>query len=137
MSPKARQWLYTVSAIASAVIPLLVVYRILDNSAATAWVNVIGVLGAIATGGSATAAMMTNKQRKDGTFDAAPTNPADMAITALQAAVTQATTAANDLDRVKQAAADVVGQVDRVADIIAPGSLVDRMLDATRDELNR
>lgn len=136
MTPHIRQWLYTISAVASAVIPLLVFYEVIGSDEASAWVNVVGILGAVATGGSATAAVVLNRQRKEGTLDFTG-SPAEQAIGALQAAVGQAVRAATDLDKVKHAAIDIVGQVEQVTDIVAPGSLVDRMLDSASDGLRK
>lgn len=136
MTPQVRQWLYTISAVASAVIPLLVAYKVIDTSLAGAWVNVIGVLGALATGGAATAAVVTAKQRKDGTLDFTGT-PAQQAIEAIQATISQASTAASDLARVKTAVGDALNTVDTVVDVVAPGSLVDQLLDAVNPGNNK
>lgn len=140
MTPKVRQWLYTASAAASAIIPLLVAYKVIDTSVAGAWVNVIGVLGALATGGAATAAVVTAKQRHDGTLDFTG-SPAEQAIAAIQATVSQAETAGTNLEKVKGAVSQalgtagvVVNTVDNVVDVIAPGSLVDRLLDAVNPD---
>lgn len=139
MTPKVRQWLYTASAAASAIIPLLVAYKVIDTSVAGAWVNVIGVLGALATGGAATAAVVTAKQRHDGTLDFTG-SPAEQAVAAIQATVSRAAHSATDLEKVRGAVTEVLGgvteaavnTVDTVVDVIAPGSLVDRLLDTVR-----
>lgn len=129
MTPQIRQWLYTVSAVASAVIPLLVFYKVFDQQTGTAWLNLVGVLGALGTGGAATAAVVTAKQRRDGTLDFTG-SPAQQAIDAIQATISQASTAATDLERVKVAVGDALNTVDTVIDVVAPGSLVDKLLDA-------
>ena len=129
MTPQVRQWLYTASAAASAIIPLLVAYKVIDTSVAGAWINVIGVLGALATGGAATAAVVTARQRHDGTLDFTGT-PAEQAIAAIQATVAQAATKVTDLEKVREAVGEALGGVSQVVDTIAPGSLVDQLLDA-------
>ena len=128
MTPQVRQWIYTASAVLSALIPLLVAYNIIESSAAGAWLNVIGVLGAIGSGGAATAAVVLSRQRKEGTLDFTGT-AAEQAIAAIQATVDQAANAVTDLDKVKTAVSEVVGQVAQVIDVV-PGSLVDQLLDA-------
>lgn len=119
MTPQVRQWLYTVSAVASAIIPLLVTYKVLDPSSGTAWTNLVGVLGVLGTGGAATAAIVTARQRKDGTLDFTGT-PAQQAIDAIQATVSQAATAVTDLTRVKDVVAGVLSAVAPVIPEPAP-----------------
>lgn len=131
LTPIVRQWIYTAAAVASAVIPLLVAYNVIDSSAAGAWVNVVGVLGALGSGGAVTAAVMTSKQRKDGTLDFTGT-AAEQAVAALQATVDQATQAAENLDKVKAVVNDVVGTASQVASKVIPGSLVEQLLNITK-----
>lgn len=116
MTPQIRQWLYTVSAVASAIIPLLVTYKVLDPSTGTAWINLVGVLGALGGAGAATAAVVTAKQRREGTLDFTGT-PAQQAIDAIKATVEQATTAASDLDRVKTAVTGVLSSLPVVGEV--------------------
>lgn len=130
-TPVIRQWIYTVAAVASALIPLLVAYNVIDSTAAGAWVNVVGVLGALGSGGAVTAAVMTNKQRKDGTLDFSG-SAAEQAVAALQATVDQAAQAAENLDKVKAVVNDVVGTATQVATQIIPGSLVEQLLNITK-----
>jgi hypothetical protein len=134
MTPNVRQWIYTISAIATALIPLLVVYKVLDPGAATAWINIVGILGALGSGGAATAAVVIARQRKEGTLDFTGT-AAEQAIAAIQATVSQASTAAGDLDRVKTAVTEVLGNATDVLDDIlnvapAPGPLVAELINA-------
>lgn len=110
MTPKVRQWIYTASAVATAIIPLLVAYEVVDSSTAGAWVNLIGVLGALGAGGAATAAVMTSRQRKDGTLDFTG-SPPEQAVAAIQATVAQAGTAVEGLAAVKAAVTDALGLV--------------------------
>lgn len=104
MTPQVRQWLYTISALATALVPLLVVYKVVDQTTGSAWVALFGVLGSI---GSGTAAVVTAKQRRDGTLDFTG-SAAEQAVAAIQATVTQAASAATDLERVKTAVTDVL-----------------------------
>lgn len=128
MTPQVRQWIYTASAVLTAIIPLLVGYNVIESNIAGAWINVIGILGALGSGGAATAAVVIAKQRKEGTLDFTGT-AAEQAIAAIQATVDQAAHAATDLDRVKTAVTEVVGQITQAVGV-EPGSLVDQLLDA-------
>jgi len=116
MNALHRQWLYTAAAIASAIIPILVAYKVIDTDVAGAWVNLIGVLGGLGTVGASTAAVMTSRQRKDGTLDFIGTAP-EQAIAAIQATVAQASTAVTDLARVKDV---VTGVLSAAAPVVPP-----------------
>lgn len=115
MNAQHRQWLYTAAALASAIVPILVAYNVIDTDVAGAWVNLIGVLGGLGTVGASTAAVMTSRQRKDGTLNFTGT-ASDQAIAAIQATVQQASTAVTDLARVK----DVVNGVLSAAAPVVP-----------------
>ena len=133
MTPQVRQWLYTVSAVASALIPLLVTYKVLDPASGSAWVNLIGVLGVLGTGGAATAAVVTAKQRHEGTLDFTGT-PAQQAISAIQATVNNASNAVTDLTKVKNAVEEVLATGREIAGL-SPGSVLDvlKPTDGTSD----
>ncbi len=107
MTPKYRQWLYTAAALASALIPILVMYNVIDKDAAGAWINLIGVLGGLGTVGASTAAVVTAKQRREGTLDFTG-SAAQQAIEAFQATVSQAATAATDLEKVRAVVTDLL-----------------------------
>lgn len=128
-TPAIRQWIYTAAAVGTAIIPLLVAYHVIDSTAAGAWVNMVGVLGALGSGGAATAAVMTARQRKDGTLDFTGSAP-EQAIAALQATVDQAAHAAENLDRVKEVVNSVVGTAATATKVV-PGSLVDQLISIT------
>lgn len=117
MTPQIRQWLYTISAVASALIPLLVTYKVLDPSSGTAWINLVGVLGALGGTGAATAAIVTSRQRREGTLDFTG-SPAQQAIDAIQATVAQATNAATDLEKVRDAVTGVLSSLPVVGDVL-------------------
>jgi hypothetical protein len=128
-TPAVRQWIYTVAAIGTAVIPLLVAYHVIDSTSAGAWVNVVGVLGAVGSGGLGLAGVMTNKLRRDGTLDFTGT-AAEQAVAALQATVDQAAHAAENLDKVKAVVTSVVGSGSPAIKVI-PGSLVEQLINAS------
>ena len=101
-TPKIRQVIYNVAKIAGGLIPLLVIFHILNPVSGDAVLNLIGVLGAIATGGAVTASTTLAAQIKDGTLDFTGTS-AEQAIAAIQATIGQATAAASDLNQIRQA----------------------------------
>ena len=128
MTSQTRQWVYSISAVLTALIPLLVSYKVLDNDAAGAWLNVVAALGALGSGGAVTAAITLAKQRKDGVLDFTG-SPAQQAISAIQATADQAANAANELDKVRAAVTDVAGRVTQVSSTLGlPGTLVDQLL---------
>lgn len=115
MTAEVRQWFYRIAALASAVVPILVATRLVTESQGNQWLGLIAAIGGIlGVAGSGTAAVVLGKQRKDGTLDPAPevpvVSPADQVIAGLPAVVQQAEAAVAELDRVKQAASDVLGQ---------------------------
>lgn len=113
MSAQIRQWFYLLSALASAIVPILVTLRVINESQGNQWLGLVAALGGVlGTAGAGTAAVILGKQRKDGTLDTAA--PADAAITAIQQTVENVTTATSELDRVKQAASDVLGAIPGV-----------------------
>lgn len=126
MTPQVRQWIYTVASIASALVPLLVAYKVFDAGTGSAWLGVFGALGAF---GSGTAAVMTSKQRKDGTLDFSG-SAADQAIAAIQATVSQASTAATDLEKVKTAVTGALAPVSQVANDVITGPLATELINA-------
>lgn len=118
MKPSIRQWLYTISAVASALIPLLVTYRVLDAGAGSAWAGLFAALGAIGSGGAATAAVVLSRQRKEGTLDFTG-SAAEQAIGAIRATVEQAGSAASDLDKVIKAATEVAQSLPKaITDVV-------------------
>lgn len=132
MTPQSRQWLYNLSMVASAIVPVLVAYKVIGTDVAGAWVNVIGVLGVLATGGTATAAMVLAKQRRDGTLDFTG-SAAEQAVAAIQATVQQASQASDNLEAVKTAVTNVLSTNVPVADDVVSGSLVQQLLDAVNE----
>lgn len=110
MTAQLRQWFYLISALASAIVPILVTLRVITENQGNQWLGLVAALGGIlGTAGAGTAAVILGKQRKDGTLDT--TAPADAAVSAIQQTVQNVSVATSELDKVKQAAADVLGTV--------------------------
>lgn len=106
-NPQNRQWLYAITSVASSFIPLLVIYKIIDAESADAWLKLIGVLGGLGTAGTATAAVVTSRQRKEGTLDF--TGSADeQAVQAIEYTAQAASDAIARLQKIIQAASAAV-----------------------------
>lgn len=120
--PNIRQWLYTLAALGTAIIPLLVAYRVLDGTAAQAWMGVVAALGSLGTVGATTAAVVTSKQRKEGLYNA--TTPAEAAVSAIQATVSRAGSAQADLQQVIQAVTEALAPLQHSAPPERPAATV-------------
>ncbi len=106
-NPQNRQWLYTIASVASSLVPLLVIYKIIDAESADAWLKLIGVLGGLGTAGTATAAVVTSRQRKEGTLDFTGTAD-EQAVAAIQYVAERANDGVSRLQKVIQAASQSV-----------------------------
>lgn len=110
MSAQFRLWFYRISAVAAALVPILVATRVVTESQGNQWLALVAAIGGLfGVAGAGTAAVVLGKQTQDGTLDSPA--PADAAITAIQQTIQNATTASAELDRVKQVATDALGQV--------------------------
>ena len=116
LTPAIRQIIYTVAAIAAALIPVLVAFHVVEPNTGAALTNLVGILGAVGAGGAATAAAVLAKQRKAGTLDFTGT-PAEQAVAAIQATVAQAGTATADIDKVRQAVADAIATIGNTSEV--------------------
>lgn len=126
-TPQIRQWIYTVSSIASALVPLLVTYKVFDATTGASWIGLLGAVGAL---GSGTAAVMTSKQRKDGTLDFTGSAP-EQAVAAIQATVAQAARAADGLNQVKDVVNDALEAAQAVGKpVSSAGPLIDKLIAA-------
>lgn len=125
MTPKIRQSLYAVGTIATSILTLLSVWQVLDPAATSALsMGLTAVLSLLGVGAAGTAAVITGKQRKDGTFESL--SPVDQVVAGLEGVVAQAETAKSDFERVKDAVASVA--VDVVDDVPVVGGLAAQIL---------
>lgn len=111
MSPRIRQTVYYAGTVASGILGIALLFNGVSADAAGSINSMIAGLVAL-LGGSAPAAVAAHtvaKQRANGAFDTQ--TPVDQAIAGIQATVAQAQNAAADVDRIKQAASDVLGQL--------------------------
>lgn len=110
MNAKFRQTLYALGATATGILTILSVWKVIDpTTASTISASLAGILSLLGVGAASTAAVMTGKQRKDGTFT--EHDPADQVINGLNA-VLEAQQAANQaVDRVKEAVSQQVNSI--------------------------
>lgn len=110
MTPKIRQTLYAVGTIATAVLALLSVWKVIDpTTASTISSGLAGLLSLLGVGAAGTAAVYTNKQRKDGTFD--DVDPAAQVIDGINKVIKNAENAKSDVERVKDAVGNAVKDI--------------------------
>ena len=102
LTPGVRQAIYTLTALASALIPILVTLHVINGGLGTSLLNLVAVLGGLGAAGATTAAVYTSKQRQDGTF-AFNGSSAEQAVAAIQATVAQANSVAVDLNTIVHA----------------------------------
>lgn len=110
MSPKIRQTLYLLGTLATSAVALAVTWNLVDQATAASVQQLVAAglsfLGPIAT---ATAAVAVGKQRKEGQFDALA--PADSVINGVQVLLEQSASAQQEVEKVKKALNDAIGQV--------------------------
>lgn len=125
MNPRTRQTLYLLGSIGTGVLTLVSVWHGMSGETATALTNVItALLGLLGIGATGTAAVVVNKQLRDGAFD--PASTADQVITGINAAVNQVQNAAADLEKIKNAASSVLNEVPVV------GPLAKQIIDSVK-----
>lgn len=126
MTPKFRQSIYAVGTIATSVLSLLTLWKVIDPAAAsslnTALMAVLSLMGAGAAG---TAAVVTGRQCKDGTFETP--SPADQVVNGINGVIAQAEAARSDFEKVRDAVASVA--IDVVDDVPVVGSLAAEILE--------
>lgn len=124
-APKIRQTIYAVGTIATSLLSILSMWHILDPMTSSSISAVLGaVLGLLGAGAAGTAAVVTNKQRHDGTFEPAPElAPADLVVNGVNAVLEAKRNAERELEKVQVAISEAVG------DIPVFGPLASQVLD--------
>lgn len=126
MTPKIRQTLYSVGTIATALLSLLALWNVVDpNTASTVNAGLAGLLSLLGVGAAGTAAVITRKQRHDGTFDAPP-DPAEAVVNGIEAVLKAKQEAEAQVDRVRDAVSNAV------RDVPVLGPLAQEALDRLR-----
>ncbi|QBJ01096.1 holin [Mycobacterium phage Arissanae] len=109
---KIRQYFYLASGAIAGILPVLTFFKLVSSEQAlnlSALIDNFGsLIGAAAAG---TAGVILAKQRKDGTVDAPPVEPVDVVVQAIPQVIEKAAKAQADLERLKTAAAEAIGNV--------------------------
>lgn len=110
-NPKARLTVYQIGRIASSVIALLAIWKVVDGGTANLILNalegVLGLMGVVVSGVAATAA---SRQIDDHTLDFSGP-PAQQAVEAINAVAAEPSTPASDRERILAAAGQLAGSV--------------------------
>ena len=110
-NPKARLTVYQIGRIASSVIALLAIWKVVDGGTANLILNalegVLGLMGVVVSGVAATA---VSNQIKDNTLDFSGP-PAQQAVDAINAVAAQPQVPASDRERILAAAGQLAGSV--------------------------
>jgi hypothetical protein len=130
----ARKWLYLVTGLLAAIVPILVQTGLLDSgqgdSSATLITSLVALLGG---GGALTAAHHTNQQIKAGVHDPA-LSPIDAIQEAIPQVLNQAAEAQANVDKLRQVTGDLLtaatGSVPVLGPVVADAnSLAQQALD--------
>ncbi|UJD21107.1 holin [Mycobacterium phage SororFago] len=109
---KIRQYFYLGSTAVAGLLPLLIALGALGSDSASAINEILLQVGSlIGAGAAGTAGVIVAKQRKEGTIDAPVTPVLDQVINGIPVVVAQAAQAQADLERLRNAATDVVGDL--------------------------
>ena len=110
-NPKARLTVYQIGKIASSVIALLAIWKVVDGGTANLILNalegVLGLMGVVVSGVAATA---VSNQISDHTLEFSGP-PVEQAVEAINAVANQANTSATDRERILAAAGQLAGAI--------------------------
>lgn len=110
MTPKVRQILYAVGLVLFAILTVLSTLKIIDQeTAASVSAALTAVLGLFGVTVSGVAGWAVTKQQKSGAFETH--SPADQVVSAINQVLAQAENAQAEVDRVKEAVSQAVGEV--------------------------
>lgn len=110
MSPKIRQSLYALGTIATSVLTLASLWSIVSPAAASSISAALtALLGLAGAGAAGTAAVVTNKQRHEGVFDAS--DPVTQVTKGVQAVRDNIANAKAQAEAVREAVSNVVDDV--------------------------
>ena len=106
---KVRLWFYMISGVLASIVPVLLGLGVITESTGNSWLAAVGAIGSlIGAGGAITAGTVLNKQVKHGDIGA---NPVEQVIHNIPLVVQQAQEAANNLDKVREAATQALSSV--------------------------
>lgn len=110
MTPRIRQSLYALGTIATSALTLLSLWSVVSPAAATHISSALAaLLSLLGVGAAGTAAVVTNKQRQDGTFDQA--DPVSQVTAGVKAVQDQLANAKAQAEAVRVAVSDVVDDI--------------------------
>ena len=123
-NPKARLTVYQIGKIASSVIALLAVWKVVDGGTANLILNAVeGVLGLMGIVVSGVAATAVSNQMNDYTLDFSGP-PVQQAVDAINAVAAESQTPASDRERILAAAGTLAGAIPVV------GPLAQQVIDS-------
>lgn len=109
---KIRQYFYLLAGVVAGLLPLLSAFGAITADQAVSITDLFNNAGSLLGGTAAvTAGVILSRQRKDGTVDSPELSAVEQAVNAIPVVVQKAADAAADLERLKQAAADAIGNV--------------------------
>jgi isocitrate lyase len=119
-SAQTRQWLYTITGLIAAIVPILVTTGILDpgqgDNSATLLTSLVALLGG---GGALTAAHHTRIQRADGIHDPALA-PIDQVTESAKQIIAQQQSANAAADQLRQVTGDLLTGVTSGIPVVGP-----------------
>lgn len=126
LPPRIAQTIYQTGLIATAIATIAGIWHGIDSGTITQLNTAINaLLGMLGIGATATGVIRVSTQRKDGTLDFSG-SASDQAVAAINAVNAQAVTAADDLDKVKQAMGSIAGTIPVV------GPLAQQVIDSIK-----
>lgn len=108
MTAQARKWLYLITGLVAAIVPIFIAVGLIDTGQGENVNNLMLSLSSLlGAGGATVAAGVTHRQQKEGLHDPA-LPPADQAIESLKKVAEQQQQANADMDRLKDMATSIL-----------------------------
>ncbi len=138
MTAHMRRWVYLITGLVAAIVPILVAVGVIDTgqgeSVNNLFLSLSSLLGA---GGATVAATVTHRQIKDGVHDPA-LPPADQALESFKEVAANQQQANADMDRLREAAnAILAGGVTAIGGVAAATMTDDNPLSAILKDVMR
>ncbi|QGH78013.1 holin [Mycobacterium phage LoneWolf] len=109
---KIRQYFYLASGAIAGILPVLTFFKLISSEQAVNLSSLVDNFGSlIGAAAAGTAGVILAKQRKTGEVGAAPAEPVDVVVQAIPQVIEKAAKAQADLERLKTAAAEAIGNV--------------------------
>lgn len=125
MTAQIRKWWYLGTALLSSLVPILVATHAISGEKGASWLAAVAAIGGLfGATGAGTAAVVVHKQEKNGAF--APSDPVQAVIDNIPVVVANANSAVSDLNKVKNAAADLASIIPGI------GPLASAVIDSVK-----